>query len=182
MAEERILIARFANPEGARKAVERLNDEDYPLDRLSLLGHAGAPGDDPLGIYYHSAGEQARGWGKMGAFWGAIWGLLTGAAGMFLVPGLGPIVAAGPIVESLVGAAGGAVAAGGAMAGAGALTHLAHALRHTGVPDAEIDRLHEAIEHGEYVLLMRCTGDECERCRRPVETAYPEEVAVYPFR
>lgn len=182
MSEQRILIARFTETDAARRAVERLNEEDYPLDRLSLLGHAGAPGDDPLGIYYHSAGERARGWGAMGAFWGGIWGLLTGAAGMFLVPGLGPIIAAGPIVESLVGGAGGAVAGGGIMAGAGALTHLSHALRHSGVPEEEVDRLHDAIERGEYVVLMRCDGDECERYRGLVATTGPAELAIYPYR
>lgn len=38
-------------------------------------------------------------WGKIGAFWGGLWGLLFGSA-MFAIPGLGPIpiLVAGPLV------------------------------------------------------------------------------------
>jgi uncharacterized membrane protein len=35
------------------------------------------------------------------AFWGGFWGLLFGA-GLFLIPGLGPILVAGPLVAGLV--------------------------------------------------------------------------------
>ncbi len=46
-------------------------------------------GDDPLGIYYTGVGDRMKGWGALGAFCGALWGLLAGAAGMFVIPGLG---------------------------------------------------------------------------------------------
>jgi hypothetical protein len=36
-------------------------------------------------------------WGKQGAFWGGLWGMLFGAA-FFAIPGLGPILVAGPLV------------------------------------------------------------------------------------
>jgi hypothetical protein len=58
-------------------------------------------------------------WGKLGAFWGGVWGLLFGSA-MFLIPGVGPLLVAGPLVGWIVGALEGAVVVGGLSAmGAG---------------------------------------------------------------
>lgn len=42
-------------------------------------------------------------WGGTGAFWGGIWGLLLTPA-IFLLPGLGVLGMAGPLVATLVGA------------------------------------------------------------------------------
>ncbi|SCZ57111.1 hypothetical protein [Thiohalomonas denitrificans] len=180
-AAERVLIARFAEPDRASGAVEALIEHDYPMDMISMLGRPAAVGDDPLGIYYRTSGERMRGWGKLGAFWGGIWGLLAGAAGLFVVPGLGFIAAAGPVVDALAGAAAGAAGGGGAMAGAGAVSHLATAMRSAGVPEQELDRLHTAIENGEYVLMLRCRRAECERYRPVLEEACVDEVYEHPF-
>ena len=103
---ERLLIALFDQESSAEKAVGTLVERDFPMDMLSVLGKGNASGDDPLGLYYPGVGERMKGWGAMGAFWGGLWGLLAGAAGMFFIPGLGPILAAGPIVEALAGALG----------------------------------------------------------------------------
>jgi hypothetical protein len=42
-------------------------------------------------------------WGKMGAFWSGLWGLLAGAA-FLIIPGVGPVVAAGPVTGWIIGA------------------------------------------------------------------------------
>jgi hypothetical protein len=51
-------------------------------------------------------------WGKLGAFWGGFWGLLFGSA-MFAIPGIGPILVAGPLVAWIVAGLEGAVVVGG---------------------------------------------------------------------
>jgi len=103
-----VIMAFFQDETLAESGLEALIEQDIPMDRVSMLWRASSSGDDPLGVYYGNVGERMKGWGKMGAFWGGLWGLLTGAAGMFLVPDIGPILAAGPMVEALAGAAGGA--------------------------------------------------------------------------
>ena len=50
--------------------------------------------------------------GKWGAFWGGLWGLLFGAA-FLIVPGIGPVVAAGSVVDWIIAALEGAVVVGG---------------------------------------------------------------------
>ena len=60
-----------------------------------------------------------KGWGKTGAFWGGLWGMLFGSA-LFVIPGVGPLFAAGPLVAWIVGALEGAAVIGGMSAlGAG---------------------------------------------------------------
>ena len=80
--ERHLLVALFPTQREAKKAVERLIDRDFPMDMLSVLGKVESAGDDLLGIYDTDVGNRMKGWG-------ALWGLLAGAAGMFVIPGLG---------------------------------------------------------------------------------------------
>ncbi len=40
-------------------------------------------------------------WGRMGALWGGLWGLLLGAA-LFWMPGIGALLVASPLAASIV--------------------------------------------------------------------------------
>lgn len=177
----RIIIGVFEDEKSAEKAVQRLVERDYPMDQISMLGRPHAIGDDPLGVYYHTVGERMKGWGKLGAFWGGLWGLLAGAAGMFVLPGIGPVLAAGPVVEAIASAAAGAAAGGGAMAAGGAASQLAVALRTEGIPEEKLDELHRAIEEGHFLLLMRCRRDECPDFRQALSETEPRELEDFPF-
>jgi hypothetical protein len=178
---DRLLIGVFSDTGTAQEALDRLNQRGFPLDMVSLLGKGGSSGDDALGIYYPGIGQRMKGWGAMGAFWGGLWGLVSGAAGMFLIPGLGPLLAAGPVVEALVGAAAGAGITGGVMAGAAALSQLGVALHRMGVPEDELHRLHDAVAADKLVLLLRLGQEEVERWRPVIADAGAEGVMDYPY-
>ena len=167
----RLLVGIYRNQERAQQLVEKLIHEDYPMDRISLLSRAGGAGDDMLGVTYHDTGDRMKAWGKHGAFWGAIWGLLAGASGMFVLPGLGPLLVAGPIVEALGAAIAGAAVAGGTMASAAAVSHLASALHRIGIPEAELEQIETAIEAGQYVVILHCAPDESEKLTRTLAWA-----------
>lgn len=162
-ADERLLVALFDQPRLAETALRRLVEADFPMDMVSVLGHGQSSGDDLLGLYYPNVGERMRGWGKAGALWGGLWGLLTGAAGMFLLPGVGPVLAAGPVVEAIAGALAGAGLTGGVMAGAAAVTQLAVALHRSGVPEAQLERLHQALVDGDTLVMLRTDAGNRER-------------------
>ena len=146
------------------------------MDQISLLSRAGGAGDDMLGVTYHDTGERMKAWGKQGAFWGAIWGLLAGASGMFVLPGLGPLLVAGPIVEALGAAIAGAAVAGGTMAGAAAVSHLASALHRMGIPEAELAQIEAAIHAGQYVVILHCAPEESEKQVRTLAWAGADPV------
>jgi len=77
------------------------------MDQVSILHKAGGQGDDFLGIVYTNEKERFKVWGAEGALWGSLGGLLAGAGGLMLIPGVGPVLAAGPIIEAIIGAVAG---------------------------------------------------------------------------
>ena len=87
-------------------------------------------------------------WGKFGAFWGGLWGMLFGSA-MLLVPGVGAIVFAGWLVSILEGA----VLVGGFSALIGALTTI-------GVPKDSIVKYETALKAGSFLLIAHGTEAE----------------------
>jgi hypothetical protein len=133
--------AVFANRDNAQTVVEEMIAHDFPMDQVSILHKAGGQGDDFIGIAYTDEKERFKVWGAAGAFWGSLCGLLAGAAGMLLLPGIGPVLIAGPLLEAIVGAAVGA----GLMTTGAAVTHLTIALRRLGIPDDKLAILHQAV-------------------------------------
>lgn len=178
----RLLVAVYDDQPGARRVVERLIDKDFPMDWISVLGKAESSGDDVLGIYYADAGERMKAWAAHGAAWGGLWGLLAAAGGMFVVPGVGTLMLLGPIVELFVAGLAGAGLAGGAMAGAAALSEITLALHRMGVPEDRLHELHQAIEEGHYVIMLRCANPtEAERWRGLLDFPAPLQLDQYPY-
>jgi hypothetical protein len=93
-----------------------------------------------------SAGRGAVAGGVIG---GAA-GLIAGLAGL-AVPGIGPLVAAGPIAAALAGAGIGAVAGG-----------LIGGLRHVGVSDTDAEYYAEAVRRGGALLIVRADDTRAE--------------------
>ncbi|MCO6413608.1 MAG: hypothetical protein J5I92_12795, partial [Thiogranum sp.] len=71
---------------------------------------------------------------------------------------------------------------GGVMAGAGALSHLAVAMRRMGIPEEQLEALQQAIERGEYVVMLRADADEVSRWQQLLESGGAANVAAFPFR
>jgi hypothetical protein len=163
--------------------VERLIDKDFPMDAISVLGRAESSGDDLLGIYYRDSGERMKAWASQGAAWGGLWGLLSAAAGMFVIPGLGTVMLLGPVVEILIATVSGAAVTGGVMAGAAAISQLSVALHRMGIPEDRLQAYHDAIEQGHYVLLVRL-GNPQEAAHWRQELGWPEPTTleVFPYQ
>jgi hypothetical protein len=74
-----------------------LADEGFDMKLLSIIGKGYHSEEDVVG--YHNAGDRMLNWGRQGGFGGGFWVLLFGA-GFFLVPGVGPLLVAGPYVAA----------------------------------------------------------------------------------
>jgi hypothetical protein len=111
--------------------------------------------------------------GKTGALWGGLWGLLFGSA-FFTIPGIGPVLVAGPLVACIIGALEGAVVVGG-------LSAIGAGLYGIGVPKGSIVQYESAIKSDRLPLLAHGTGREVERARDIMRTARPLGVAVHPI-
>jgi len=176
-----LVVGTYDSKSKATRAVGKLIEKDFPADRISLLHKSGGMGDDMLGLAYSTSGERVKVWGEHGAFWGALWGLLVGATGMFVFPGIGTLLAAGPIVEALGGVIAGATLAGGTMAGAAAMTELASALHKIGIPEAELATIHSAIEQGQFIVILHCDPEQADQYTTHLRWAGADPVVELPI-
>ena len=154
-----LVVGIFEGEIKATNTVEKLLEQDFAADRISLLHKASGPGDDMLGLIYSNSKERVKVWIKHGVIWGALWGLLAGASGMVLIPSIGKLTTVGAIADALGIALTAAVIGGVAMAVAAVLTELASAVHKVGIPKADLNAIHCAIEQGSFIVLLHCSDD-----------------------
>ncbi len=168
-----LIAAIFPDDRSAQAVVEQLVEQDYPMDRISVLRRADGEGDDFLGIAYADEEERIKVWSEQGALWGSLAGLVAGASGLFVVPGVGALLLAGPVINAITGALVGA----GLMAGSALATRLALAFHRLGIPRETLEHLHQAVMDGKTVLLLHAEDtDDPERLRSRLAWRGAEEV------
>jgi uncharacterized membrane protein len=143
-------VAIYPNHEDAETAVKELQKSGFDMRKLSIVGRDYQTEERVIG--YYTTGDRMKTWGKFGAFWGGLWGLLFGSA-FFLIPGIGPVLMAGPLIVAIVSALEGAVLVGGMSALGGALVSL-------GIPKNSALRYETEIEVGKFVLIVHGTPQE----------------------
>jgi len=130
------VVAIYDSHDKAEAAVKELQKSGFTMKNLSIVGKDYHSEEHVVG--YYNAGDRMAFWGKLGAFWGGLFGLLFGSA-FFFIPGIGPLVVAGPLVTWLVGALEGAVVMGG-------LSALGAALYSVGIPKDSIIKYEAALK------------------------------------
>ena len=85
----------------------------------------------------------------------------------FLIPGVGPLLVAGPLVGWIVGALEGAVVVGGLSAVGAGLCSL-------GIPKDSILRYETAVKTGKFVVIAHGTAEEATRAREIINRTNPE--------
>src|ERR1700730_476990 len=101
-----------------------------------------------------------------GAVLGGALGWMVGI-GALAIPGLGPFIAAGPIMATLAGAAGGAAAGG-----------LTGALIGMGIPEYEAKRYEGKVKDGNILLSVHTEdSDERDRAKKILETGGAEDIS-----
>jgi uncharacterized membrane protein len=169
MSEKNAVVAIYDSHSQAEEALKELQRSGFDMKKLSIVGKDYHTEEHVVG--YYNAGDRMKRWGKTGAFWGGFWGLLFGSA-FFAIPGIGPVLVAGPLVAWIVGALEGAVVVGGFSAvGAG--------LYSIGVPKNSVVQYETAIRSDKFLLLAHGTEEEVERAKGIMRTARPVEVAVH---
>lgn len=143
----------------AEAAIRSLSQAGIDVKKLSLVGKGYHTEEHPIGFY--SIGDTMKSWGGVGALWGGIWGLLLAPA-VFVLPGIGLVAMAGPVVAALVSALEGAIVAGGVSAlGAG--------LIQMGVPKDSVIKYDLALKADKYVLMVHGDAEEIESAREVLD-------------
>ncbi len=147
------VVAVFDTHPEAEAAVKELQRGGFDMNKLSVVGKDYHTEDQVVG--YYNAGDRMKYWGKMGALWGGLWGLLFGAA-FFWVPGIGPLLIAGPLTAAIVGALENAVVVGG-------LSALGAGLYSIGIPKNSIVKYESALKVDKYLVVAHGTAEEVAR-------------------
>jgi len=155
MAHENAVIAIYATHTQAEDTIKELERSGFDMKKLSIIGKGYRKEEHPVGFY--TTGDRMKAWGGIGAFWGGLWALLFGAA-FFWIPGIGPIAAAGPMVQLLAGAVEGAALVGG-------LSALGAALASLGVPRKSILKYESELKADKYLIIAHGSAKEIEQAR-----------------
>lgn len=139
---EKHLVGVYDNERSAIEAVEDLKRQGYSTEEISVIGK----NETEVNEINEATGTKTEEGLAAGAATGGILGGLTGllvGIGALAIPGIGPIVAAGPIAATLTGAAVGA--------GAGGLTG---ALIGMGIPEDEAGRYEGYVKEGKILVVV----------------------------
>jgi hypothetical protein len=138
----------YATPATAEAAVDHLIAKGFTNSSISVL----LPDDESTRAFAHEKSTKAPEGTAAGATTGGViggtLGLLAGI-GALAIPGVGPLIAAGPIMASLAG-----LGVGGAVGGfVGALVGM-------GIPEYEAKRYEGAVKDGGTLLSVHCDTSE----------------------
>ncbi|WP_419885872.1 general stress protein [Paenibacillus sp. B-A-8] len=144
------IVGVFAAEYEASRAIEELKRQGCRTEDISII----ARNNDSVDSLRDESGTQAPEGIATGAATGGLLGGLTGllmGIGALAIPGIGPIIAAGPLAATLAGAAIGA-GSGGLVGG----------LIGLGIPEEEAKRYDNYVGEGHILVMVDVEGVEKE--------------------
>jgi hypothetical protein len=162
------VIATYPDHAAAEDAVRRLQQEGIPMQNLSIIGKDFQAVDKPLGFV--TTADVAKSGAKVGAWTGGLFGLLVGAA-FLILPGIGPVVIAGPLAAALLGGFEGALA-GAAFGG------LTGALVGLGVSKDQAIRYESQVKAGKFLVTLQGDAQQIQRAKSLFTSGQAETTEV----
>lgn len=156
----------YATPGTAEAAVDHFLERGFSNAAISVL----LPDDQSTRAFAHEKETKAPEGTATGATTGGILGgtlgLLAGI-GALAIPGVGPLIAAGPIMATLAG-----VGVGGAVGG------LVGALVGMGIPEYEAKRYEGAVKGGGTLLSVHCdTSEQIDLAKRSLKETGAKDIS-----
>ena len=151
----------------AEQLVEELQHAAFSASEISILLPDNEGKHDIGHVKATKAPEGATTGAATGGVTGGVLGLLAGI-GALAIPGVGPFIAAGPIMAALSGAAVGATT-GGIVGG----------LIGMGIPEIEAKRYEDKLKTGNYLIAIHVhDGDEKDRAKQIFRNAGAEDIST----
>jgi hypothetical protein len=156
----------YATPGTAEAAVDHLLAKGFSNAAISVL----LPDDESTRAFAHEKNTKAPEGTTAGVTTGGViggtLGLLAGI-GALAIPGVGPLIAAGPIMATLAG-----VGVGGAVGG------LVGALVGMGIPEYEAKRYEGAVKGGGTLLSVHCdTSDQVDAAKTALKETGARDIS-----
>jgi len=166
MAKYTSVFGLYATPGLAESAVDQLLAAGFNNADISVL----LPDDESTRAFAHEkstkAPEGTAAGVTTGGLIGGTLGLLAGI-GTLAIPGVGPLIAAGPIMGTLAG-----LGAGGAVGG------IVGALVGMGIPEYEAKRFEGAVKDGGTLLSVHCeTSEQVTAAKRALKDTGAKDIS-----
>jgi len=163
------VVAIYDSHDKAEAAVKKLADGNIPMKEISIIGKGYHMDEKVVGFY--NTGDRMKFWGKYGAFWGGMWGILMG--GLFVtVPVIGSVVVLGGFAAMVLSGIEGAVVVGG-------LSALGAALFSIGVPKDTVLQYENALKADGFLILVQGTAEEVDHARDILQTINPKHIEIH---
>lgn len=173
MSKNESVVAVYHTHPEAEQAVKELQRAGIDMHILSIVAKDVHTDEQVVG--YYNTGDRMKRWGKSGAFfggvWGGFWAVLFGAA-FFAIPGVGPLLVAGPLVAWIVGALEGAAVVGG-------LSALGAGLFSIGIPKDSVLEYETAVKSDKVLLLVNGTAAEVAKAKEILDTTQPAHLDLH---
>ena len=160
------VVGLYDRFEDAQRVVQALREAGFGSDHISMVAR------DAKGDYsrYLEGGEKqdvkdgAAAGAGIGAILGGLGGLLVGL-GALAIPGIGPVLAAGPLVTTLAGAGVGAVAGG-----------LVGALVDLGIPEEHAQMYAEGVRRGGTLVVVQTEDQMADQAAQVMNRFNPVDL------
>lgn len=164
---DKTVVGIFKSRPRAEEAVEELRKKGFTENEISIVAKdegQGRQGEgrgrrDREGLTAANVGDGTAWGGALGA--GA--GLLA-SAGALAIPGIGPVLAAGPLAATLSGAVTGGIAGG---------------LLDWGIPEERGRQFEERVKRGDVLTAIRTSEQKADEAREILQRKGAEEVEVH---
>jgi hypothetical protein len=166
MSKNESVLGIYSSRTGVENAISVLKDSGFSHTAVSVLLPENLGSKELATEKGTKAPEGATAGAGSGAAIGGMLGWLVGI-GALAIPGLGPFIAAGPIMAALAGAG-----VGGAVGGVtGTLVGL-------GIPEYEAKRYEGRLQRGGILVSVHCdTSDEIKHAKEIMERTGAEDIS-----
>jgi len=147
MAKNRVVYGIYRHRTQVEQAIDRFLAAGFRSEDISVLLPQNI-GTKEFADEKHTKAPEGTATGAAGGVVGGTLGLLAGI-GALVIPGLGPFIAAGPIVGALAGVGAGSVVGG-----------LIGALVGMGIPEYEAKRYEGLVKNGGILMSVHCDNSD----------------------
>jgi hypothetical protein len=157
----------YSTRDGVERATDAIIKAGFPAGDISVLVPESLGGPHATGTEKATKAPEGATTGVVsGATIGGVLGLLAGI-GALAIPGVGPLIAAGPIMAALAG-----MGVGSAVGG------VTGALIGMGIPEYEAKRYEGRLKKGGILFSVHCdTSDEIKRAKEVIERTGGEDIS-----
>ena len=166
---EQSVVGIYESTDQAEKAVQQLDQGGFPINQISIVGK-NLQSEKKINGFL-TKDDAAKSAARVGAWTGCIFGLLAGAASLW-VPSVGRVIVAGPLAAGIPRSLEGA-AAGGASAG------LLGMLLGWGISKKHVLEYLRNVKAGEYVLVCYGSAVQVKKANAILKTTKPGELNVH---